>query len=175
MLSIDFRSLHEQAAIVEGEVSADDPAWREGDTLPEGAVHVSGRVSAAGEDRYYWHGTLTGMVTIPCRRCLTPTSEAVESEFHFILVEDGTEGADDDPDVFVIPAGAHEADLAPIVREQWVLDAPQFLLCREDCKGLCPTCGADLNAGDCGCIPVPKVTGADPRWDALRKLGGQSS
>ena len=41
-----------------------------------------------------------------------------------------------------------------------------FALCRDDCKGLCPRCGADLNAGPCDCAPQT----ADPRWDALRKL-----
>ena len=49
--------------------------------------------------------------------------------------------------------------------EQWLLDVPGYALCREDCKGLCPTCGADLNEGECECPPA-----ADSRWDALRKI-----
>ena len=44
-----------------------------------------------------------------------------------------------------------ELDLRPSVREQWLLAVPSFVLCREDCKGLCPHCGADLNLGPCGC------------------------
>ena len=45
----------------------------------------------------------------------------------------------------------------------WLLVAPAFVLCREDCKGLCANCGADLNAGACACPPA-----TDSRWDALR-------
>jgi uncharacterized protein len=53
------------------------------------------------------------------------------------------------------------------VREQWLLAVPTFLLCRDDCKGLCPTCGVDLNAGECQCPPQITV---DSRWDALRAV-----
>jgi uncharacterized protein len=51
------------------------------------------------------------------------------------------------------------------------LNVPGYALCRDDCKGLCPTCGAELNLGDCGCV----TTEADSRWAALHKLrNGQS-
>ena len=59
-----------------------------------------------------------------------------------------------------------ELDLRPALREQWLLNVPGYALCRDDCKGLCPTCGAELNVGPCDCAS----TSADPRWDALRKL-----
>ena len=48
------------------------------------------------------------------------------------------------------------------------LDAPATPLCRDDCAGLCPQCGADLNTGSCDCAPVA----ADPRWSALDQLKG---
>ena len=53
--------------------------------------------------------------------------------------------------------------LEDVVREQVLLTLPGRALCREDCKGLCPHCGADRNAGDCGC----GETAVDPRWHAL--------
>ena len=43
-------------------------------------------------------------------------------------------------------------DLTGVIREELVLDVPTLVLCREDCAGLCPTCGADLNAGPCACV-----------------------
>ena len=60
---------------------------------------------------------------------------------------------------------SHElrVDLRPAIREQWVLNVPAFAECRPDCKGICPTCGADLNAGPCSCGPA-----TDSRWEALR-------
>jgi uncharacterized protein len=90
----------------------------------------------------------------------------VSDETHVIFAEAGDEDTDD-PDVYAIAADARELDLAPVIREEWLLAAPTFAVCRADCKGMCPRCGADLNAGphDCG------HDEADPRWDALRKLG----
>jgi uncharacterized protein len=53
-------------------------------------------------------------------------------------------------------------DVTPAVREELVLAAPTFLLCRDDCRGICPRCGKDLNAGPCGCAPA-----TDSRWQQL--------
>ena len=75
----------------------------------------------------------------------------------------------DDPDVYVVDPRSIELDLRPALREQWLLAVPSFVQCREDCKGLCPTCGTDLNAGECECAPA-----TDSRWDTLRKVRGQS-
>ncbi|MFN2566291.1 MAG: DUF177 domain-containing protein [Gemmatimonadaceae bacterium] len=166
MLSFDLRSLRERAASVNGEIEADDPVWNPEDPRPAGPVRVTGRLSAAGAGRYYWHGRIEGKVALDCRRCLGETTADVEDEVHLIFAE----AADpDDPDVYVIDPGARELDLRPVVREQWLLDAPAYALCRPDCKGLCPTCGTDLNAGDCDCAPVTQS-----RWHALRKHRGDA-
>ncbi len=57
-------------------------------------------------------------------------------------------------------------DLTGLVREQIRLALPFRLLCREDCRGLCPHCGADLNQQECGC----RDPGTDPRWAALGEV-----
>ena len=59
-----------------------------------------------------------------------------------------------------------EIDLSPAVREQILLSVPAAPLCGEDCKGLCPKCGKDLNEGDCGC----DRSVIDPRWAALKGI-----
>jgi len=164
MLSFDIRSLRERAATVDAEIGPDDPIWQEGDPRPAGPLRVSGRLSSAGSGRFYWHGRLDGQVALDCRRCLSETSAEVSDEVHLIFAE---EGDPDDPDVYSIDPGARELDLRPAVREHWLLEAPAYALCRSDCKGLCPTCGTDLNAGDCDCLPVTQS-----RWDALRKHRG---
>ena len=165
MLSFDIRALETQAATVDAELSADDPVWQAGDPVPSSAVRVTGRLSAAGSGRFYWHGTVDGDVRMPCRRCLVETSAHVHDEAHLIFAQADDEETDD-PDVYRLDPRARELDLRPAIREQWMLAAPGFVLCREDCKGLCPRCGADLNAGPCSCPPTP-----DARWDALRKAG----
>lgn len=167
MLSFDIRALEHQAVSVDGELSPDDPVWAEGDFVPAGPIRVRGRLSTAGHGRFYWHGTIEGIATMPCRRCLADASAPVRSEEHLIFVEPDDQDAKDDPDVYQLDPRAAEIDLRPAIREQWLVNVPAFLLCREDCQGLCPTCGADLNAGPCGC---PTDTSGDPRWDALRAL-----
>jgi uncharacterized protein len=164
MLSFDIRALEAQAASVEGELQADDPIWEEGDVRPESAIGVTGRLSAAGPGRFYFSGRLRGSVAGECRRCLADVSEQVDVDSHMIFAEAGVEGADDESEAFVVDPGARSLDMRPAVREEWLLAVPAFPLCRPDCKGLCPRCGADLNAGACDCPPV-----ADARWDALRK------
>jgi uncharacterized protein len=166
MLSFDIRSLGERAALVDDEIAPDDPIWQAGDPQPSAPVQVTGRLSPAGAGRYYWHGRIEGQVALDCRRCLSETTAPVREEVHLIFSE---EPDPDDPDVYPIDAKALELDLRPAVREHWVLEAPTFALCRPDCKGLCPTCGIDLNTGDCDCAPVTQS-----RWDALRKHRGDA-
>lgn len=162
MLSFDLRSLDAKAAVVEGELDPDDDVWQETDTKPHEPITVTGRISAAGEGRYYWSGRLAGSIELPCRRCLEPVRIDVDEEAQMLFAEAEDEEADD-PDIFKIPPGAATLDIRPAVREQWLLVVPGFALCREDCKGLCANCGADLNAGACACPPA-----TDSRWDALR-------
>lgn len=169
MLSFDVRSLEHGGATVDAVLPPDDGIWMEEDILRplrEG-VRVTGRISAAGTGRYYFSGHLSGATQQECRRCLTPVEAPVAMDVHVLYAEAGGED-DDDPDVY--PLGGTQGDVIDLrlaVREQWLLEVPPFLECRPDCKGLCPKCGADLNAGACGCAPE-----IDPRWEALRKTRG---
>ena len=150
MLSFDLRSLDAKAAAVEGELAPDDDVWQESDTRPNGPIAVTGRISAAGDGRYYWSGRLAGSIELACRRCLEPVQVDVDEEAHMLFAESGADDEEaDDPDIFQIPPGDSTLDIRPAVCEQWLLVAPSFALCREDCKGLCANCGADLNAGAC--------------------------
>jgi DUF177 domain-containing protein len=162
MLSFDVHSLATKAAQVDGNLAADDPTWQDGDPRPTTTVHVKGRLSSAGAGRYYLSGRIHGEVAGECRRCLTEVVAPVDEEVHLIFVE-ADDAEVDDPDVYLLDPRANELDIRPAIREQWLLGVPHFVQCREDCKGLCPTCGADLNAGTCSCAPA-----TDNRWDALR-------
>ena len=166
MLSFDIRSLEHHGVAVDGFLPPDDAIWQVDDPRPSGTLHVTGRLSSAGAGRYYWHGHIEGDVVMACRRCLSDATAHVTGEEHVIFVDADDEEADK-PDVYPLDPRADEIDLRAAVREQWLLTVPGFLLCREDCRGLCPTCGADLNVGDCACPPEVTV---DSRWDALRSL-----
>src|SRR5689334_3586852 len=161
MLSFDIRSLESHAAVVDEELPSDDPVWEEDDPKPAGVVRVSGRLSAAGPGRFYWHGKIDGDISLECSRCLTATERHVSDETHIIFAD-----ADDevtvDLVVYRIDSAAVELDLRPAIREQWILAAPTYALCRDDCKGLCTWCGAYLSDGPGDCSQDEM----DPRWEA---------
>jgi uncharacterized protein len=164
MLSFDKRSVETKAAVVDDVLSPDDAVWQETDTVPSAPLRVTGRLSAAGSGRFYWHGQIAGDVVLPCRRCLAEARVHVQDESHVIFADADSDEADD-PDVQILSDRTYEIDLRPAIREQWLLNAPTYALCREACKGICPTCGKDLNDGPCAC-PESR----DTRWDALRRV-----
>jgi uncharacterized protein len=159
MLSFDIRSLTEHAVTVDDTLSPDDAVWSDGDPKPSEPLRVKGRLSQAGPGRFYWHGTIEGDVALECSRCLASTGSHVSDEAHLIFAEAGSEGVEDDPDVFLLSDRSPDLDLRPALREQWLLNVPGYALCREDCKGLCPTCGAELNLGPCECQSASAATG----------------
>ena len=164
MLSYDIRELERRAVQVDGELGVDDPVWGDDDTRPAAPIRVTGRLSGAGSGRYYWSGKIEGIAAMECRRCLTGLSIDVAEDAHVIFVEAGDD-VSSDPDIYTLPPHAEKIDLRPAVRDQWLLSVPSFVLCREECKGICARCGADLNEGPCNCPPEFET---DSRWDALR-------
>jgi len=169
MLSFDIRSLETKAVHVDGSLSPDDPIWEAGDNRPTEPVKVTGRLSSAGEGRFYFTGRIEGSVKLPCRLCLEEVDAEVDEDVHLLLAANGADEADD-PDVFLYDPNERMLDLRPAVRENWLLSAPAYVQCREDCKGLCPTCGTNLNESTCSCT----TTKSDPRWDALLKHKSKS-
>jgi len=163
MVRVDLRELARGPVDTRGELGQDDPLLEGLDVALGAPVVVTGRLQATGEGRFYWHGTVRTVVTGECRRCLTPVAADVAAEAAALFTQDP--GAVEDPDSYALAPDAPEIDLAPAVREELLLAVPRFLLCRDDCRGLCPRCGQDLNAGPCGCAPA-----ADPRWQALAAL-----
>jgi len=114
------------------------------EAIPEGVV-ADGHVSAP------WRAE--------CRRCLKEVRGEVDVEFRELFERAPKEGE-------TYRLGAEEVDLEPLIREALLLALPLAPLCEAGCQGICPTCGADLNEGPCGCPPA----GRDPRWAALDDL-----
>jgi uncharacterized protein len=133
---------------------------------------VSGQVHVRGS----FEASLTG----PCRRCTKDVPLSVPVDFSLRMVREAPKAEEDDEppadakpsrrrrqskddddqgefaasfeldEVDAEPFDGKTIDLDPIVREQVLLALPVTVLCREDCKGLCSTCGQDLNEKDCG-------------------------
>src|SRR5689334_19824897 len=99
MLSFDIRTLSQGAVTVAGDLPADDAVWTDDDIRPVSSVHVTGRLSGAGSDRYYFSGTLKGVAAGECRRCLTPVETEVSAHANFLYADADDENADE-PDVY---------------------------------------------------------------------------
>ncbi|HEY6090436.1 MAG TPA: DUF177 domain-containing protein [Gemmatimonadales bacterium] len=163
MLRVDLRELARGPVETRGELTQDDPALAGAEIQLKEPVVVGGRLQSIGEDRFYWQGTATTVIAGECRRCLVPVATPLSLEIGALFSQDPE--AQDDPDAYPVAPDATEVDVTPAIREELFLAAPRYVLCREDCKGLCPQCGKDLNAGPCGCAPR-----ADARWQPLMAL-----
>lgn len=162
MLRIDLRALERGPVETAGALAPDDPLFEGLDFTLGEPVRVRGELAAAGSDQYFWRGELVTRVRGECRRCLAPVEVGVAAPLGVLFTEDPQA---DDPSAWIIEPDATELDLRPTIREELILSAPAYLLCREDCRGLCPGCGQDLNQGSCTCPPS-----RDPRWGALEAV-----
>jgi len=141
-------------------------------TLEGGSADCRAAVTAAvvmSLNRYAVNARIAAEIRAECHRCLGQFAMPVEASINLViqLGEQGEPPEGMEEDLVVIPAtGEARYDLFPRVREELILEMPIKLLCREDCKGLCSKCGADLNKGACECPGEP----VDRRWGPLRNL-----
>jgi uncharacterized protein len=116
-------------------------------------------------------GDLTTEAELACSRCLRmfSCSVVVHFEEEYVPTIDMASGAPlpppEDPEDFTID-GQHIIDLREAIRQYALLAIPMKPLCREDCAGLCQTCGQNLNDGACDC----PIQDTDPRWEKLIRL-----
>ena len=115
--------------------------------------------------RYQYEQSLT------CNRCLRPIVEPVAGNLDLTIFVAaprplGGEQELDENDLGVVTLQDENLETEPLLVEQLQLNIPMKPLCRPDCAGLCPTCGADLNLGPCEC-PSER---SDPRWAGLQLL-----
>jgi len=151
---------------------------------PDGpaALHVKLQKTGSG---VLLRGSTEVAVRTPCGRCLTDVHLRIPISFTLNLVSravlsgdegEDEEGKDDDQDEragsFDLDRADEELfdgktiDLDPLVREQVLLALPMHAVCREDCKGLCGSCGQNLNEGQCGCA----ADRVDPRFAKLKNF-----
>ena len=151
MLRVDIRDLHRGPVRTVGELWPEDPTFDGLGLDLVGPVTVQGQLQATGDGEYLWRGDLHGVVRGECRRCLTEVVDEVDVAVDAAVFSNDPEAADD-PDFYPLPERTAAVDLGAVVREELALAAHAYLLlCRDDCAGLCPKCGSDLNAGPCAC------------------------
>jgi uncharacterized protein len=142
----------------------DEPVLAIADDLTVQHLHGSVTLTRTPQGLYA-QGSLRATAPAECVRCLTQFEQPVSSRFAEMYHYPPEKAP---ADAFVIPEHMN-LDFSPIVREDMLLSMPMRLLCRPDCKGLCPKCGKNLNEGPCDCPPDD----GNPRLSSLDQLKGQ--
>ena len=159
------------------QVDADlDPATLkvEGDFTLQGGT-LSSRLERGDDESVHVRGKLAARLRLQCGRCLEAFDMPVDQDLELFFLphaQDAEEEDEDevelsDHDMVVAYYRDRRLDLGEVVREQIMLAVPLRRLCREDCRGLCPSCGLNRNLAACACkMEEPE----DPRLAPLRKL-----
>lgn len=124
-------------------------------------ISVSGYVKSMAEYMFV-HEDVRLEYDTNCARCAEPVKGTLEFSFEKDIATDDVSKDNDD---YVFPDD-NKIDLAALTEEELMLELPSKTLCREDCAGLCPKCGKNLNEGKCSC---PEHEG-DPRLQILKSL-----
>jgi uncharacterized protein len=121
--------------------------------------------------RAHVRGHVVARVQVECDRCLKPIELPVDSSFKLEYVtqddyqaQQAVELTEDDLDLTVFDG--EFIDIDELVNEEILLAVPDHILCQDNCKGICPRCGADRNSVNCGC----ETAEIDPRWAGLKEL-----
>jgi DUF177 domain-containing protein len=131
---------------------------------------VSGKIRLVGNEVFV-NGHVDTRAQVECDRCLKAVKLPVSADFELEYIP-GSEYASSgvaeltEAEMSVAVFDGQAIDVDEIVKEQILLAVPTRMLCREDCKGICPECGADRNTGECDCV----TSDIDPRWAALKNL-----
>jgi uncharacterized protein len=131
---------------------------------------------AKDKDHFRLTGRLQTTLEVPCSRCLEPMTIGVDAPFDLRYqphaahasghAKDVDEQEIEEDDFATAFYENDEIDLGQLLREQFYLAMPMKPLCAEQCRGLCPVCGTNLNRGACSC----KRDWDDPRFAALKTL-----
>jgi uncharacterized protein len=131
---------------------------------------VSGELRREGR-RVHVKGRAVARVQVECDRCLKLIELPVDSSFkvEYVTLEDyqaqqAVELTEEDLDLTVFDGEV--IDIDGLLTEEILLSIPDHVLCRDDCKGICPGCGADRNSVNCGC----ETAEVGPRWAGLKEL-----
>jgi uncharacterized protein len=116
-------------------------------------------------------GRFSGTFQVPCARCIEPVEIPLAAEFDLIFRPVGVDAGAPERSITASETeiGYYQKDslsLEDVLREQVLLSLPVRTLCKPDCKGLCPHCGANRNSQPCSC----EEGTSDPRWEGLTGL-----
>ncbi|MFD0671787.1 YceD family protein [Cohnella sp. GCM10027633] len=149
---------------LQGTLDAADILRGNADYVPLGPLEFKLTAQPA-DDIIFVNGQLSCNVRLQCSRCLDQAEKRFVLSFdeQYKIVED-PEAEFDEEDEAIPVAATDRIDLAPFLAQELIVQLPYAPLCKEDCQGLCPECGANRNEQSCGCN-TEKI---DPRLAALQ-------
>lgn len=166
MLKVDLGRLGREGSILaEACISADEPLWDATGLEWAGDVDISLLAAYAGTGEIIVRGSVRGTLRQECTRCLRPLKTEFVGNLTLVFVSEGDD-VEGDGDVYPFEPNGAELDMSSAVREEVVLAMDSYVVCDPDCRGLCSTCGTNLNEAACDCTEDE----TDPRWAALRDL-----
>ena len=162
-LTINISKLSEGAHEYEFEV---EPTNLELDARFTGRISVSATLEKTGHQMLLKVDLQSGC-RFTCDRCLDDFDQNLTTHYQIVCVtEEEAAGGKAGEELQYLSPDTTMLDLGDDVRQFLILAVPQKLLCRDDCQGLCPTCGANRNKVSCSCSEKK----SDPRWEGLRKV-----
>lgn len=166
MLTIPLTRLEREGTLeLQAAIPPDDPSWEGTELRFSAPLSISGKAQWLTSGEVLVRASIRSRLSLECRRCLEPVEVPVEEELTLLFVPSG-EGEEEDEDARILPERGTDLELGAAIREEVILALWPFALCKPDCRGLCPRCGANLNEETCQCSSEE----LDPRWDALRAL-----
>jgi len=168
MLTIPLARLEREGTFeFQAEILPDDAIWEGTELRFSNSLEISGQAESFTSGEVLVRLTLVGSRAQECRRCLEPVEVPVRNEWSLLFAPPGNHEAEKEEDsVRILPAEARDLELVEVIREELILSDRPYVVCREDCRGLCPICGVNLNEESCQC----STEEMDPRWDRLRAL-----
>ena len=159
-----------ESAHFEGELTV--PVVKSGPDLYDFSAPLSWQIDISNTgDALLVTGTVEGEAKTACARCLETIAFPVtgEIEGYFLLNSEEAAPEDMDEDEFDLLSEDKVIDVEPLATAALLLEFPLVPLCDDECKGLCSTCGANLNEGPCGCEPASDEDDVPPNPFAVLK------
>ncbi len=166
---IDIKTLSRSTGAsltIETEISLNELTFSNQDYRLTRPPTIRGLLENTGAGILTLTGNLTASCEVDCARCLTPVVYELEIPIAEAFRPQASEQTEEDDDSYRYSAG--QLDIGQTIRDNLLTAIPPKLLCREDCQGLCPDCGSNLNEKDCGCAATRE--GKDSPFEQLKQL-----
>ncbi len=140
--------------------------------VDQAVVFADEKIACSLTSEKQWRGyRLTGEISIPffeiCDRCLVEFTDQHTTEFTILLTYDAELAAMENDNVIWFGDAENTVDIGTVIRDLVLVEEPFKKICRADCNGICPHCGANRNQENCDCNVV---TVADDCWENLKQI-----